>query len=100
MIEVVGRKEEETHNITIDDLVEKIKSFPAYFLYEEQLEDDSDESKDFLKVMTMIFAMKDKDLQYALIKVSHDLLFGIIDQKLKTELKERREKEGIENEDD
>ena len=70
----------------IETLIQKIKDMPVYDLYEKAVKDDTEHTEKLLQMTTMLFALIDKEMSAMMTSVSLDLLFAMIDQKLKHEI--------------
>lgn len=76
-------------NATIEDVVGKIKELPVYDSYVASVKDGEEDSNMTLQAMTMLFAtMLDSELSFMVHSVATDLLFAMIDQKLRHEILE------------
>lgn len=82
---------EATEGKTLDDLVKKIKELPLYEIYKHGVEENATETADLLEGLTLLFALSNQRLSALITYVSTNLLFSIIDQRLKHEILNERE---------
>ena len=76
-------------NATMEDVVGKIKELPVYDHYAASVKDGEEDSNRMLQTITMLFATTlDRDLSFMVHSVATDLLFAMIDQKLRYEILE------------
>lgn len=75
---------------TLEDLIEKIKSLDSYPMIEDILEKDSNGAV-ALQALVMLETLADKELHALLHHVSLDITFGLIAQKLTSEILEEKE---------
>lgn len=79
---------------TLEDVIEKIKKPPFYQMYGKRVkEEDSEETYKFLETMAMLCALTDDGLLAMINSVSMDLMFSMIDMRLRAEILEEREGE-------
>ncbi len=79
---------------TLEDVIEKIKTLPVYQLYEKRVkEEDCEETYKFLETMAMLCALTDDGLLAMMNSVSMDLMFSMIDMRLRAEILEESEVE-------
>lgn len=72
---------------TIEDFVQKVKEMPIYGVYEQEVKNkEKDNTAKFLQMSVMLFSMGDKELSMLMTSVSLDLLFAMVDQKLRNEI--------------
>ena len=76
-------------NATMEDIVDKIKELPVYGIYVAGVKDGTVDSNKILQAMTMLFATtSNSELDFMIYSVATDLLFAMIDQKLRHEILE------------
>lgn len=74
---------------TMDDFINKLKSIPAYEVYEHAVKEKG--NKDtfrLLQIVGMLFSMADSEFHMMLTSISLELLFSMADQKLRGEILE------------
>lgn len=72
---------------TLEDVIEKIKKLPVYQMYEKRVkEEDCEETYNFLETMTMLCALMDDEFLAMIHSVSMDLMFSMIDMRLRAEI--------------
>lgn len=77
---------EATEGKTLDDLVQKIKELPLYGIYKRYVEVNSAKNSNLLQGLVLLYALSDKTLSALIMEISNNLLFSIIDQRLKYEI--------------
>lgn len=76
-------------NATIEDVVGKIKGLATYGFYVAAVKDGEEDTHKILQAMTLLFAATlDSELRFMVRSVAIDLLFAMIDQKLRYEILE------------
>ena len=76
-------------NATIEDVVGEIKGLATYGFYVAAVKDGEEDTSKILQTMTMLFATTlDSELRFMVHSVATDLLFAMIDQKLRHEILE------------
>lgn len=73
-------------NSTLDDFIKAVKELPLYEVYADSVKDGMKDSAIPLQAAASLHAMCDKEFSLMLTSVSHDLLFSIVDQKLRAEI--------------
>lgn len=79
-----------TQGKTVDDVVAEVKKMKFYELYVERLKENKGDMR-LLGSMIFLETMKNKKLDALTHNVAYELLFSIIDQKLRTEILESEE---------
>lgn len=76
-------------NATMEDVADKIKGLTIYDFYVAAVKDGEEDTSEILQAMTMLFATAlDRELNFMIHSVATDLLFAMIDQKLRHEILE------------
>ena len=76
---------------TIKDFEEEVKKLPFYELYEKHVKKGDKDTEFLLKTTTMLQTFNDRDLGTLMTKVSLDMFFSILDQRLRAEILEGEE---------
>lgn len=71
---------------TLDDLVEKIKGVKSYDYYVMAVKGNMGRTDKTLQLVTMMNGLVDEEFGLMLISVSMDLLFAMVDQRLRHEI--------------
>lgn len=81
---------EVTQGKTIDDVVAEVKKLKFYESYKERVKENKGDMR-FLGAMILLETMKDEKLDALTHNVAYELLFSIVDQKLRAEILESEE---------
>lgn len=72
---------------TIEDFIQKVKKMPFYGTYEHAVRDKSEEdTANLLGILLMLFAVRDEELSALMTHVSMDILFALVNQRLRNEI--------------
>lgn len=78
---------EVVENANLETFIEKVKQLPAYSAYEHIVKEKKDgNTTRFLQMSVMLMAMRNDELSMMMHSVSLDLLFAMVDQKLKNDI--------------
>ncbi len=76
-----------TEGKSIEDFVQKVKEMPIYGVYEKAVKDkEKDDTEKLLQMSLMLFSMADNELSAMMMSVSTELLFAMVDQRLRNEI--------------
>lgn len=79
---------------TLEDVIEKIKTLPIYQTYAERVKkEDCEETYKYLETMTMLCSLMDDGFSAMMHSVSMDLMFSMIDMRLRAEILQEEEDE-------
>ena len=76
---------------TIEDLIKEIKKISSYKVYESMVKDEKEDTCILLQMTTMLDSLSNKELSQLMTSVAMDILFAIVDQKLRAEILESEE---------
>ena len=79
----------------MDDVIAVIKETPLYEAYQSSVKTGTEDTSKMLEMITMLQTVTNERFQAMMTNVAIELLFAMIDQKLRTEILEQAgEKEG------
>ena len=71
---------------TLDDFIEKVKDMPVYPTYVRAVKSNEEHAHKILQALVMLIGTADEEFSFMMNSVATDLLFVMIDQKLRNEI--------------
>lgn len=79
--------ESATKGKSIEDFVQKVKEMPIYGVYERAVKNkEKDNTTQLLQILVMLVSVGDEELYMLMTNLSLDLLFAMVDQRLRNEI--------------
>lgn len=77
---------EKMANCTLEDFIGELKNLPSYSLYEKEIKSGKPNTHRLLQMSAMLHALVNEELHMMMTTVSLDLMFAMIDQRLRNEI--------------
>lgn len=79
---------EKMENCTLDDFIGELRKLPSYSIYEREIKSRKSNTHKLLQMSAMLHALVNEELYMMMQSVSLDLMFAMIDQRLRNEILE------------
>ena len=83
-----GQEIKRACSATLDDFVNKVKGMPIYRAYVDSVKDGMSNTNKGLQLSVMMYSTFDNEFSLTMTSVAMDLLFSMIDQRLRYEILE------------